>query len=165
MMPLGTNQPQKGDACSAATARLPRHATIGIGSKLAVCDRVIFSLLFSRRSSLFLPPQTLRESAARSLDAHQRDVIKRFVLREAKASIVSPHQGEPHDFAAALASALRAAGAWVADDQRNSVEPGTTGLTVAYDHGVPADSSIFLALQRAGLNPKDEDIPGAPVAT
>ncbi len=104
-------------------------------------------------------------SAARSLDAHQRDVIKRFVLREAKASIVSPRDGEPHDFAAALASALRAAGAWVADDQRNSVEPGTTGLTVAYDHAVPADSSIFLALQRAGLNPRNEDIPGAPVAT
>ncbi len=105
------------------------------------------------------------EPRARGLDIHQRDIIKRFVLREAKASIVSPHQGEPHNFAGALASALRAAGAWVADDQRNSVEPGTTGLTVAYDHGVPADSSIFLALQRAGLNPRDENIPGAPVAT
>ncbi|MDR3407781.1 MAG: hypothetical protein P4L68_04710 [Methylovirgula sp.] len=105
------------------------------------------------------------EPAARSLDTHQRDVIKRFVLREAKASIVSSRQGEPHDFAAALASALRAAGAWVADDHRDSVQPGATGLTVIYDHGVPADSSIFLALQRAGLNPKDENVPGAPVAT
>jgi hypothetical protein len=36
---------------------------------------------------------------------------------------------------------------------------------IIYDHSVPADSSIFLALQRAGLNPKDEDVPGAPVST
>ena len=36
---------------------------------------------------------------------------------------------------------------------------------MAYDHGAPAQFSIFLALQRAGLNPKDENIPGAPVAT
>lgn len=116
-------------------------------------------------ASLLAGINAVAEPAARSLDAHQRDVIRRFVLREAKASIVSPRQGEPHEFAAALASALRAAGAWVADDQLDSIEPGTTDLTVAYDHGVPADSSIFLALQRAGLHPKDENVPGAPVAT
>jgi len=121
--------------------------------------------LLMAAASLLAGVNAVAEPAGRSLDARQRDIIKRFVLREAKASIVSPREGEPHEFAAALASALRAAGAWVANDQRNSVEPGTTDLTVAYDHGVPADSSIFLALQRAGLHPKDENIPGAPVAT
>ena len=50
-------------------------------------------------------------------------------------------------------------------DQHNSVEPDQRGLIVIYDHSVPADLSIFLALQRAGLNPKDEDVPGAPVST
>ncbi len=130
-----------------------------------MAPRALLLALLPAVISLLAGANVAAEPAARSLDTHQRDVIKRFVLREAKASIVSPRQGEPHDFAAALASALRAAGAWVANDQRNSVEPGTTGLTVAYDHGVPADSSIFLALQRAGLNPKDENIPGAPVAT
>ncbi len=101
----------------------------------------------------------------RELDLHQRDIIKHYVLREAKASILSPHQGEAKDFARALEQALRAAGAWVSVDQQNSVEPDQRGLTVIYDHSVPADSSIFLALQRAGLNPKDEDVPGAPVST
>jgi hypothetical protein len=101
----------------------------------------------------------------RRLDTHQRDIIKHYVLREAKASILSPPQGEAKDFARALEQALRAAGAWVAVDQQNSVEPDQHGLTVIYDHSVPADSSIFLALQRAGLNPKDEDVPGAPVST
>ena len=101
----------------------------------------------------------------RNLDAHQRDTIRHYVLREAKASILSPRDGEPKQFARILAEALRAAGTWVAIDQNNSVAPGETGLTVIYDHDVPADSSIFLALQRAGLNPKDVDVPGAPVAT
>jgi hypothetical protein len=101
----------------------------------------------------------------RELDAHQRDIIKQYVLREAKASILSPGDGEPKAFARALEQALRAAGAWVAMDQHNSVEPDQRGLIVIYDHSVPADSSIFLALQRAGLNPKDEDVPGAPVST
>ncbi|MEJ0050261.1 MAG: hypothetical protein WDN02_03445 [Methylovirgula sp.] len=101
----------------------------------------------------------------RQLDLHQRDIIKHYVLREAKASILSPHQGEAKDFARSLEQALRAAGAWVSVDQQNSVEPDQRGLTVIYDHSVPADSSIFLALQRAGLNPKDEDVPGAPVST
>ncbi|WP_297299131.1 hypothetical protein [uncultured Methylovirgula sp.] len=101
----------------------------------------------------------------RNLDAHQRDTIRHYVLREAKASILSPRDGEPKQFARILAEALRAAGTWVAIDQNNSVAPGETGLTVIYDHDVPADSSIFLALQRAGLNPKDVNVPGAPVAT
>lgn len=101
----------------------------------------------------------------RNLDAHQRDTIRHYVLREAKASILSPHDGEPKQFARVLAEALRASGTWVAVDQNNSVAPGETGVTVIYDHDVPADSSIFLALQRAGLNPKDVNVPGAPVAT
>ncbi len=104
-------------------------------------------------------------AGSRGLDPHQRDTIKQYVLREAKASILSAHDGEPKQFAGVLAAALRAAGAWVAIDQNNSIEPGETGLTVIYDHDVPADSSIFLAFQRAGLNPKDVDVPGAPVAT
>ncbi len=101
----------------------------------------------------------------RQLDAHQRDIIKEYVLREAKASILSPRGGEPKAFARALELALRAAGAWVAVDGRDTIGPAQYGLTVIYDHSVPADSSIFLALQRAGLNPKDEDVPGAPVST
>jgi hypothetical protein len=101
----------------------------------------------------------------RGLDAHQRKIIKQFVLREAKASILAPRAGEPQAFARVLTLALREAGAWVSVDQHDSIEPGETGLMVIYDHAVPADSSIFLALQRAGLNPKEEDVPGAPVAT
>ncbi len=101
----------------------------------------------------------------RQLDAHQRVIIKEYVLREAKASILSPRDGEPKAFAHALELALRAAGAWVAVDGSNTIGPAQVDLTVIYDHSVPADSSIFLALQRAGLNPKDEDVPGAPVST
>ncbi len=101
----------------------------------------------------------------RQLDMHQRLIIKEYVLREAKASILSPRDGEPKVFAHALELALRAAGAWVAVDASNTIGPAAHNLTVIYDHSVPADSSIFLALQRAGLNPKDEDVPGAPVST
>ncbi len=101
----------------------------------------------------------------RQLDAHQRVIIKEYVLREAKASILSPRDGEPKAFAHALELALRAAGAWVAVDGSDTIGPAQYDLTVIYDHSVPADSSIFLALQCAGLNPKDEDVPGAPVST
>ena len=41
----------------------------------------------------------------RELDAHQRDIIKQYVLREAKASILSPGDGEPKAFARALEQA------------------------------------------------------------
>jgi hypothetical protein len=114
---------------------------------------------------IFFALSAAAQAEPRQLDPHQRDIIKRYVLREAKASIVSPHEGEAKDFAVVLARALRAAGAWVAIDQNNPVPPDQHGVTVIYDHSVPADSSIFLALQRAGLNPKDEDVPGAPVST
>jgi len=126
--------------------------------------------LMSHRILLVLIALSLAGSAIaspgpRSLDARQRKIIKQFVLREAKASIQSPHDGEPKAFAHVLELALRDAGAWVSVDQNVSIDPAATGLTVIYDHSVPADSSIFLALQRAGLNPKEEDVPGAPVAT
>jgi hypothetical protein len=116
-------------------------------------------------ASLLLITSAAAAPDQRQLDAHQRVIIKQYVLREAKASILSPRDGEPKAFAHALELALRAAGAWVAVDASNSVGPAQDGLTVIYDHSVPADSSIFLALQRAGLNPKDEDVPGAPVST
>lgn len=98
------------------------------------------------------------------LSDQQRSIIKHYVLREAKASIISA-AGAPARLARDIESALKDAGAWVSVDRTNSVENGQTGLTVIYDHSVPADASIFLALQRAGLNPADREIPGAPVAT
>jgi hypothetical protein len=116
-------------------------------------------------ASLLLITSAAAAPDQRQLDAHQRDIIKQYVLREAKASILSSRDGEPKAFAHALELALRAAGAWVAVDASNTIGPAQFGVTVIYDHSVPADSSIFLALQRAGLNPKDEDVPGAPVST
>jgi hypothetical protein len=110
------------------------------------------------------PPQ-IPANATRSLTDQQRDIIKQRVLREAKVSIVSLGRGEPEQFADQLVVALKNAGAWVAvgtSDPGQTIEPG---LVVYYDHTVPADASIFLALERAGLKPVDRDIPGAPVAT
>lgn len=104
-------------------------------------------------------------SAARSLNDQQRDIIKQRVLREAKVSVVALRHDEPEQFADQLIAALKNAGAWVAvgtSDPGQSFEPG---LVVYYDHTVPADASIFLALDRAGLKPIDRDVPGAPVAT
>jgi hypothetical protein len=109
--------------------------------------------------------QQIPASATRSLSDQQRDIIKHRVLREAKVSVVAFRRGEPEQFADELIAALKNAGAWVAvgtSDPDQSFEPG---LVVYYDHGVPADASIFLALDRAGLKPIDRDIPGAPVAT
>lgn len=116
-------------------------------------------------ATLLLITSAAAAPGQRELDAHQRDIIKQYVLREAKASILSSRDGEPKAFAHTLELALRAAGAWVAVDASNSVGRAQYGVTVIYDHSVPANSSIFLALQRAGLNPKDEDVPGAPVST
>ncbi len=65
----------------------------------------------------------------RQLDAHQRVIIKEYVLREAKASILSPRDGEPKAFAHALELALRAAGAWVAVDGSNTIGPAQVDLT------------------------------------
>jgi hypothetical protein len=104
-------------------------------------------------------------AAARILSDQQRDIIKRRVLREAKVSIVPLGRGEPQQFADQLVSALKDAGAWVAVGTSDPGEPVAPGLVVIYDHSVPADASIFLALDRAGLKPIDRDIPGAPVAT
>lgn len=109
--------------------------------------------------------QQIPASATRSLSDLQRDIIKHRVLREAKVSVVALRGGEPEQFAGQLIAALKNAGAWVTvgtSDPDQSFEPG---LIVYYDHGVPADASIFLALDRAGLKPIDRDIPGAPVAT
>ena len=89
--------------------------------------RVLLLALLPAVISLLAGANVAAEPAARNLDTHQRDVIKRFVLREAKASIVSPRQGEPHDFAAALASALREAGAWVANDSVIPSSPARQG--------------------------------------
>ncbi len=109
--------------------------------------------------------QPIPAGATRSLNDRQRDIIKQRVLREAKVSVVALRRNEPEQFADELIAALKNAGAWVvvgASDPGQSFEPG---LVVYYDHGVPADASIFLALDRAGLKPIDRDIPGAPVAT
>jgi hypothetical protein len=109
--------------------------------------------------------QQLPARAARTLSDQQRDIIRHRVLREAKVSVVALRSGEPEQFADQLVAALKNAGAWVAV---GASDPGQTfqpGLVVYYDHTVPADASIFLALDRAGLNPIDRDIPGAPVAT
>ncbi len=110
------------------------------------------------------PPQ-IPANAMRSLTDQQRDIIKHRVLREAKVSIVSIGRGEPAHFADQLVGALKNAGAWVAIGTSDPGQADEPGLVVIYDHSVPADASIFLALERAGLKPVDRDIPGAPVAT
>ncbi len=102
-------------------------------------------------------------SAARSLSDQQRDIIKRRVLRLASVSIVPLASGEPTQFAIELAGALRDAGADVSIVTGHWIRSGQPGLTVFYDHSVPPNASVFLALQRAGLNPTDQNIPGAPV--
>lgn len=103
------------------------------------------------------------DSAARSLSDRQRDIIKHRVLRLATVSIVPLARGEPAQFANALAAALRDAGADVSIVASNWIHSDQLGLIVLYDHTVPPNASVFLALQRAGLNPTDENIPGAPV--
>jgi hypothetical protein len=103
------------------------------------------------------------DSAARSLSDRQRDIIKHRVLRLATVSIVPLARGEPTQFANALAAALRDAGADVSIVASNWIHSDQPGLIVLYDHTVPPNASVFLALQRAGLNPTDENIPGAPV--
>jgi hypothetical protein len=102
-------------------------------------------------------------SAARSLSDQQRDIIKHRVLRLATVSIVPLARGEPAQFANELAAALRDAGADVSIATGNWIHSAQPGLIVMYDHTVPPNASVFLALQRAGLNPIDQNIPGAPV--
>jgi hypothetical protein len=101
--------------------------------------------------------------AARSLSDQQRDIIKHRVLRLATVSIVPLKRGEPTRFAIELAAALRDAGADVSIVTGNWIHSDQAGLIVLYDHTIPPNASVFLALQRAGLNPTDQDIPGAPV--
>ncbi len=103
------------------------------------------------------------DSAARSLSDQQRDIIKHRVLRLATVSIVPLARGEPAEFANELAAALRDAGADVSIVTGNWIHSGQPGLIVLYDHTVPPNASVFLALERAGLHPTDENIPGAPV--
>lgn len=102
-------------------------------------------------------------SAARSLSDQQRDIIKHRVLRLATVSIVPLASGEPAQFANEIAAALRDAGADVSIVTGNWIHNDQPGLIVFYDHSVPPNASVFLALQRAGLNPTDQNIPGAPI--
>lgn len=102
-------------------------------------------------------------SAARSLSDQQRDIIRHRVLRLATVSIVPLASGEPAQFANELAAALRDAGADVSIVTGNWIHSDQPGLIVFYDHTVPPNASVFLALKRAGLNPTDQNIPGAPV--
>ncbi len=111
------------------------------------------------------PVAVSASSGERSLSDAQRDVILHRVLREAKVSVVAFRSGEAERFADQLVVALKDAGAWVAVGRGDPGETAEPGLVVIYDHDVPADASIFLALDRAGLKPVDRDIPGAPVAT
>jgi len=128
-------------------------------------DRSVARVVIAAAAVLVLCSAEKVAAIDRTLNDQQRNIIKHVVLREAKASIISLHAGLSEEFAHELQSALKDAGAWVDLDRFDSVENGQTGITVIYDHSVPADASIFLALQRAGLNPADQDIPGAPVAT
>jgi hypothetical protein len=102
-------------------------------------------------------------STARSLSDAQRYIIKHRVLRLATVSIVPLARGEPTQFANVLAAALRDAGADVSIVTGSWIHSDQSGLIVFYDHTIPPNASVFLALQRAGLNPTDQDIPGAPV--
>ena len=135
-------------------------------SLLVVMVPLMFSLAAMQASEALAQATSDAKVAigARILNDQQRSIIKHYVLREAKASIISA-TGGPAQLAHEIESALKDAGAWVAVDRTDTVDNGQTGLTVIYDHSVPADASIFLALQRAGLNPADREIPGAPVAT
>jgi hypothetical protein len=102
-------------------------------------------------------------SAVRSLSDEQRDIIKHRILRLASVSIVPLARGEPTRFAIELAAALKDAGADVSIVTGNWIHNDQPGLIVFYDHSVPPNASVFLALQRAGLNPTDRNIPGAPI--
>jgi hypothetical protein len=102
-------------------------------------------------------------SVARTLSDQQRDIIKQRVLRLATVSIVPLASGEPTQFAIELAGALKEAGADVSMASGHWIHNDQPGLTVFYDHTIPPNASVFLALQRAGLHPTDQDIPGAPV--
>jgi hypothetical protein len=134
-------------------------------SFLAIIVLLTLGPMGARAGEALAQPTDIRVAANdKILSDRQRSIIKHYVLREAKASIISA-TGEPARLAHEIESALKDAGAWVAVDRTDAVENGQTGLTVIYDHSVPADASIFLALQRAGLNPADREIPGAPVAT
>jgi hypothetical protein len=106
---------------------------------------------------------TASDSAPRSLSDTQRYIIKHRVLRLATVSIVPLARGEPTQFANVLAAALRDAGADVSIVTGSWIHSDQSGLIVFYDHTIPPNASVFLALQRAGLNPTDQDIPGAPV--
>ncbi len=101
--------------------------------------------------------------ADRTLSDQQREIIRRYVLRGANVSIIPLVGGEPEAFAIEIASALKDAGAAVSFGTGPPIQDGQTGVTVFYDHTVPPNASVFLALQRAGLKPADHDIPGVPV--
>lgn len=110
-------------------------------------------------------PNSTIEADARSLSDRQRFIIKHRVLREANVSIVVSAGAEPEQFAIQLAAALKDAGAAVSFSKDVAVQTGLSGVAVYYDQDVPADASVFLALDRAGLKPEDHDVPGAPAAT
>lgn len=101
--------------------------------------------------------------ADRTLSDQQREIIRRYVLRGANVSIIPLVGGEPEAFAIEIASALKDAGAAVSFGTRPPIQDGQTGVIVFYDHTVPPNASVFLALQRAGLKPADYNIPGVPV--
>ena len=147
-------------SCSAAA--LPRRKAAfeeaGYGVRWAAAPRVLLLALLPAVISLLAGANVLAEPAARNLDTHQRDIIKRFVLREAKASIVSPRQGEPHDFAAALASACarRARGLPTINELRRTRHDRPDGGVRSRR---PADSRSFWRSSGRGSIPRTRTSP------
>jgi len=148
-----------GDICAIRSAVARRILILGCVGEL------LYGAPATSAAAFQVLPISATDSAARSLSDQQRDIIKHRVLREANVSIVPTARGEPEQFASELASALKDAGAAVSFGKDVAIQNGQTGLLVYYDHTVPADASVFLALDRAGLKPEDHDIPGAPAAT
>ena len=96
----------------------------------------------------------------RHLTQSQKDVLGS--VAGAQIAIISEMLGESDDFARELGRALHVPNSSISGG--NTMQNGSLGLVVVYDHSNPVSVSVFAALAQAQLEPKDGgDSPGATV--
>lgn len=114
------------------------------------------------------PAQLLDKIGRRHLTAQQKAILRDNVRPGTKVALMPLIRGEPNAFAHELADALTLAGARVdplPGETTNMIMNGQTGILLQYDHADPGSAQIFVALQRAGLNPVDiSDLPNEKIA-
>jgi hypothetical protein len=100
-----------------------------------------------------------RGLASRNITEKQIQIIKENIMAGAQVSIFEITDKEAELYGDEIEKALSAAGAIASVGKGNVVIPPPVGILVRFNHEDPKSKSVFLALEKAGINPIDDGNP------